>query len=199
MAPDKNHTPESPLLTERQWQSLTDPPDGMKDNDRRTHQSRARQRIRDIISDFTYFLACTSAEERSKIFDPIKKDRDHTVAQLDAGDETINISNEDVEKELLQAGMSSLLIVLYEGVDDHIEFEKLLEDAILKVREQSGVIPGNITVTIDIEREIEKDELQNKLQNSDDIDVDEFLAYFRVDPESAASDLGYDLSEFIDY
>lgn len=186
---------DSPLLTPKQWEALTDPDEDMSDADKRTHRSRGRSRIRDIVNDFAYLLSEMRSDDRDKVFKPFDAYRMYREEKRQRGEDALKTYREssdgqepsDVngldplsgataprksdkakQGEALHRGTVATLAFLYGGVGDREEFTDMVEQAIRAEREARGYLPAGVDVSITIEREHDREELLEEWENLSD-------------------------------
>lgn len=159
----------SPLLTATQRETLEAIAAGETElTDNHRTRSRIRSRVRSVLMDTPFLLATLPRKDHEMIFDGIDEYREESIRKGQELWETefedvdpwppdrirpTDLSFQETEGEELYWGVVATLAFLYSGVDDDLEFEHMLEQAIKGARRMRGGLPLNVEVTIDISRE----------------------------------------------
>lgn len=186
----------SPLLTKSQREVLLEIAERetleFEDGNERTHRSRLRERVRDIIKDFAFLTELLPRQDRQELFDELHAYREFRAEELEAmrdmpteGRRRMRAVPEknDTEQagEELYDGIVATLAFLYSGVDDRTEFERMLEKAIQNSRHAEGRIALDIEVDITVERDRDHERLVQQFA-ARELDLDEIEDLLNADP-----------------
>lgn len=189
----------SPLLTKTQREVLLDIAEredvDTADATERSHRSRLKNRVKDIIGDFAFLMRYLPRDDRRALFDDLhaynefrERERE-AIAELPSEGErrmraVPDTDEQEEEGREVRTGIVATLAFLYAGVDDRLEFEALLEDAIRSAARQDGRLPLDVNVEITETRKEDQPSREALIEEiqSRDLDADRLEAILSADP-----------------
>lgn len=196
-----------PLLTNKQREVLLEFAAGDADvGDHSRDRSRLRSRIRSVIAEFPFLLAALPVEDRREIFTDlleyqewqdrkwdqpavtIRADDLPDGAAPDRAEHVMRAAEEpdplEEQGERLYDGIVAALGFLYAGVNDRPTFEHMLEGAIRESRLVDGKIAVDVDVSIEADREEDRDELVERLEAGELDDAETLGSLLKSDPSA---------------
>ena len=170
------HSPEdkSPLLTKKQRRLLWEHARGEREEEDRRERSRLRSRVRDVVTDFKFVFRYLPVDDQRAIFKDFDEfvewrveERERMVEHAQErgeGDElqgrirSAGQSDAAQQGEELYQGVISALALIYRGLGSIGAFEGAIESAVTRAARDEGFLL-DVDVTIDVEREVDREEL----------------------------------------